>query len=114
MTVEFFLVLPVLLLVLVGGLQVVSLAKTRIELVGAVREGVRVASTTPDPARAVDAVQAALPPEIRDRVRISVRRPSRVGAQAIVSVRLRHLLGRPFPDDFGVDVSASASMLVER
>ena len=113
-TVEFFLVVPLLIVVLVGGLQVVSLARARIELLGAVRDGARVAATSPDPARAVEAVQNALAPSVRDRVRISVSRPGVVGAPVRVSARLRHRLGAPFPDHFGVDLSASATMLVER
>ncbi|MEA1901947.1 MAG: TadE family protein [Actinomycetota bacterium] len=114
MTIEFFLVIPLVILVLVGGLQVISIARARVELVGAAREGVRVAATTPDPARAVSAVEAALPPGVRDRARISVVRPSVVGQPARVSVTVRHLLGVPFPDGFGVDLSASAVMRVER
>ncbi|MCZ6518589.1 MAG: TadE/TadG family type IV pilus assembly protein [Actinobacteria bacterium] len=113
-TVEFLLVVPLLIVVLVGGLQVVSLARARIELLGAVRDGARVAATSPDPAKAVEAVQNALAPSVRDRVRISVSRPGVVGAPARVSARLRHRLGAPFPDHFGVDLSASATMLVER
>jgi len=113
-TIEFFLVIPLVILVLVGGLQVVSVARARIELLGAVRDGARVAATSPDPAKAVDAVQAALAPTVRDRVRISVSRPGVVGAPARVTATLRHRFGAPFPDDFGVDVSASATMLVER
>lgn len=113
-TVEFFLVIPMLILVLVAGLQVVSLARARIELLGAVREGARVAATTPDPALAVKAVQEALAPAVRDRVRVSVSRPAVVGAPARVTARLRHLLGPPFPGDTAVEVSASATMLVER
>lgn len=113
-TVEFFLVIPMVILVLVAGLQVVGVARTRIELLGAVREGARVAATTPDPAKAVDAVQAALPPLVRDRVRVSVSRPSVVGAPARVTAQLRHLFGVPFPEQMGVDLSASATMLVER
>ncbi len=113
-TVELFLVLPIVILVLVAGLQIVSMAKARIELVGAVREGARVAATTPDPARAVEAVQAALPPALREVTRISVSRPSVVGRPATVSAVSRYLLGTPFPDDLGIDISAKASMLVER
>jgi Flp pilus assembly protein TadG len=113
-TVEFFLVLPMVILVLVAGLQVVGLAKARIELIGAVREGARIAATTPDPARAVDAVQAALPEDVRDRVRISVSRPSVVGKQARVSATLEHRMGSPLPTEFTVNISASAVMLVER
>lgn len=113
-TVEFFLVIPMVILVLVAGIQVVSVARARIELLGAVREGARVAATTPDPARAVDAVQAALPPAVRDRVRISVSRPSVAGRPARVTARVRHLLGQPLLEDFGVELTASATMLVER
>lgn len=113
-TVEFFLVVPLVILVLMGGLQVISVARARIELAGAVREGARVAATTPDPSQAVEAVLAALPPQVRERVRVSVSRPSVVGVPARVSARFRHLLGPPFPVDFGVDLSAAATMLVER
>jgi TadE-like protein len=113
-TVEFFLVVPLLIVVLVAGVQVISVARTRIELVGAVREGARVAATTPDPARAVEAVREALSPEDRDRVRISVSRPAVVGRPARVSASFRVTLPVPFLDDFGVDVRASATMLVER
>ncbi len=111
---EFFLVVPLLIVVLVAGIQVISVARTRIELIGAVREGARVAATTPDPARAVDTVRAALPPGIRDRVRISVSRPGVVGRPARVSARLRHVLPIPLLDDLGFELSASATMLVER
>jgi hypothetical protein len=113
-TVEFFLVLPMLVLVLVAGMQVVSLGRARIELVGAARDGARVAATTPDPARAVEAVLAALPPAVRSRARVSVTRPAVVGQPARVQVRLRHPLGPPFPGSLAVEVSASATMLVER
>lgn len=113
-TIELFLVIPAVILVLVAGLQVVSLARARIELVGAVREGARVASTTPDPSKAVEAVQAALSPEMRVVTRVSVSRPSAVGSPARVTAVSRYLLGAPFPHDFGVDIAATASMLVER
>ena len=114
MTVEFFLVIPLLALVLVAGVQVVSVARARVELLAAVREGARVAATSPDPAKAVVAVRNALDPSVRERVRVSVSRPSVVGSPARVKAKLRHRFGSPFPPDFGVDVSASASMLVER
>ena len=111
---EFFLVIPLLIVVLAAGIQVISVARTRVELLGAVREGARVAATTPDPARAVAAVRGALSPHERDRVRISVSRPSVVGKPARVTARLLHVLPVPLIDDFGVEVSASATMLVER
>ena len=113
-TVEFFFVVPLLIVVLAAGIQVISVARTRIELLGAVREGARVAATTPDPSRAVEAVRNAMSPEDRDRVRISVSRPGIVGRPAKVTARFRHVFPIPFIEDFGVEVRASASMLVER
>jgi Flp pilus assembly protein TadG len=112
--VELFLVLPVVILVVVASLQVVNVARARLELQMAARDGARVAATTPDPARAVEAVLAALPPGMRDGARVSVQRPSRVGAMATVTVSLRYLLGRPFPSDLGVDLSVRATMRTER
>lgn len=114
MTVELFLVLPIVIMVLVASIQLIGVARARIELQGAVREGARVAATTPDPAKAVDAVLAALAPEIRDGARVSVERPSRVGAMAQVTVSIRHSLGQPFPSGLGVDLSARATMRTER
>lgn len=113
-TVEFFLVVPLLIVVLAAGIQVVSVARTRIELLGAVREGARVAATTPDPAKAVSAVRDALAPGQRDRVRISVSRPGVVGRPARVTATYRHVLPVPLLDDLGFDLRVSASMLVER
>jgi Flp pilus assembly protein TadG len=113
-TVELFLVLPVLILVVVASIQLVGVARARIELQGAAREGVRVAATTPDPAKAVEAVLASLAPETRDRVRVSVQRPSRVGAVASVSVSIRHPVGLPFPSRGAVDLVAKATMRTER
>jgi hypothetical protein len=53
-------------------------------------------------------------PADRDRVRISVSRPALVGRPARVTATMRHDLNIPFLSDLGVDLSASASMLVER
>lgn len=111
---EFFLVVPLLIVVLAAGIQVISVARTRIELLGAVREGARVAATTPDPAKAVTAVRDALAPNQRDRVRISVSRPGVVGRPARVTATYRHSLPVPVIDDLSFDIRVSASMLVER
>lgn len=112
--VEFFLVLPMVILVLVAGMHLVTAVAVRTEMVAAARDGARVAATTPDPAHAVEAVRLALPPSMRDRARISVTRPSLVGQPAQVVIQLRHYFGSPFPEGVGIDLSASASMLVER
>lgn len=113
-TVEFFLLVPMLVVILAAGISVVSVARARVELLGAVRDGARVAATTPDPAKAVTAVQEAMAPEMRSRVRVSVSRPSVVGRPARVTARMAHPLGPPFPSGLSVEVVASASMLVER
>ena len=111
---EFFLVVPMVVLVLVAGLEVVGLARARIELVAAVREGARVAATTPDPARAVAAVEDALGQTMRDRVRISVARPSVAGRPARVVATAQQRVLSFFGGGFTVTLSADASMLVER
>ena len=111
---ELFLVIPIVVLVLVAGLQVVSLARARLDLAGAARDGARVAATTPDPRRAVEAALAALPPEVRPRARVSVTRPSVPGRHARVVITVRHHLGSPFPPGMGFDLSAAAAMTVER
>jgi Flp pilus assembly protein TadG len=112
--VEFVLVLPLIIVVLAASLQLIGVARARIELQGAAREGARVAATTPDPANAVEAVLAALSPEMRSGARVSVERPARVGAVATVTVSIRHELGRPFPSSLGVALSARATMRTER
>lgn len=114
MTIEFFLVIPLLIVVLAAGVQVISVARARIELLGAVREGARVAATSPDPAKAVEAVRIAMPPGDRDRIRIWVSRPGVVGRPARVRATMRHDLPVPWIHDLSVDLSATASMLVER
>ena len=111
---ELFLVIPMVVLVLVAGLQVVTAARSRLELAGAARDGARVAATSPDPRRAVEAALAALPVEVRQRARVSVTRPTLPGQRARVVVTLRHRLGPPFPTGAGFDISASATMVVER
>jgi hypothetical protein len=107
-------VVPLVILVLVAAIQVVGLARVRMELQAAARDGARVAATTPDPARAVEAVVAALSPDARDRVRVSVERPARAGAPARVTVSIRHSLGVPFASELAVPVTARATMRTEK
>lgn len=111
---ELFLILPVLILVVVASLQVIGVARARLELQSAARDGARIAATTPDPSRAVEAVLASLSTELRQRARVSVQRPARVGVPAVVTVTLRYTLGVPFPGGMSVDLSARASMRTER
>ena len=113
-TVEFFLVLPALFLVLATGILVVSVARARIELTGAVREGARVAATSPDPAKAVEAVRLALPEEARASTRIRVSRPSVVGRMAVVTAVSRREFSLGWLPKLTFDLRARAAMMVER
>ncbi len=113
-TVEFFLVLPLVVLLLVAGLQLVSVARVKIELIGAVREGARVAATTPDPSRAVDAVVGALDPEMASRTRISVTRPSVPGQMATVTATFRQVVDFFILPDLEFDIPARATMRTEK
>ena len=113
-TVEFFLIIPLLFIVLIAGLQVVAAARVKVELHGAVREGARVAATTPDTSRAVDAVVAALDPDMAATTRISVTRPATPGQPAIVSARYLHHVDLLVFPDLAFEISASASMRTEK
>ncbi len=111
--VETALVLPVVLLVLLAGLEVVAVARTQLHLVAAAREGARVAATVADPSRAVAAVRGALGPEEGSRVGVTVTRGG-PGSSATVTVRLRHRLVSPFLGGFAVELRSRAVMRVER
>ncbi len=111
--VESALVLPVVLVVLLAGLEVVAVARTQLHLVAAAREGARVAATVADPARAVAAVRAALGPEEGSRVGVTVTRGGR-GSSATVTVRLRHRLVTPLLRSLTVELRSRAVMRVER
>ena len=112
--VEFVLVLPVVVLVLLAIVEVTVVARTQYELVNAAREGARTAATVPDPSRAVAAVQSALDPDVARRVRVTVERPGTVGSVAVVTVVLPHRLAGTLLGGLPVDLRARASMRVER
>lgn len=110
---EFFLILPLVIFVLLAGIQVVAAAQLRVELQGAAREGVRVAATTPDPARAVAAVVASLDPVTAKKARISVTRPAVPGQTASVMVVVRHTVRLLLLPDISFDLAARAAMRTE-
>lgn len=109
---EFALVIPLLVLVLLALVQVAVVARTQLELVHAAREGARRAATAPDPAEAVKAVRAALGEPSAGQVRVSVRRPHVVGGSAEVKVVLPYRLATPLA--FTIRLHARAVMRVER
>ncbi len=112
--VEFALVLPVVVLVLLAIVEVTVVARTQYELVHAAREGARTAATVSDPSRAVQAVQAALDPVAAGRVRVTVERGGTVGSNAVVTVALPYRLGSRILGGLQVSLRARSVMRVER
>jgi hypothetical protein len=111
--VEFALVLPVVLVVILAVAEIAVVARVQLEVVNAAREGAREAAVSPDPAQALAAARASLGSAGHD-ARISVRRPHVVGAAAEVEVVVPHRIA---PAVFGgalVQLRGSASMRVEQ
>jgi Flp pilus assembly protein TadG len=97
-TVEFALVLPVLVLALMAVLQVALVVRDHIALVHATREAARQASVDPDPSAARRAAHRSLP---HSHVEVGAR--PRVGESIKVRVTYRShtdlpLVGALFPD----------------
>ncbi len=111
--VEFALVLPLVLVVLLGIVEVAVVARSEIQLVHAAREGAREAATSPDVRRSVAAVHSALGDAGR-AARVSVRRPALVGEKTTVTVSLTHTVAAPVFGGFTVELRASSTMRVER
>lgn len=111
--VEFALVVPLVLVLLLGLVEVAVIARTQLEVVNAAREGARMAASSPEPADAVDAVRAVLGSS-GSSARVSVRRPHIVGRRAEVRVRLPYRVAAPLLGGFTVELGARATMRVER
>lgn len=111
--VEFALVVPLVLLLVLGVVEVAVVARTQLEVVNAAREGAREAAATPDPARAVKAARASLG-AAGASARVSVRRPHVVGQLAEVRVSVLHRVGAGFLGGLSLDITGRASMRVER
>ena len=111
--VEFALVLPVVLLLVMALVEVAVVARTQLEVVNAAREGAREAAASPDPSAAVAAVRATLG-ELGPSARVSVRRPDVVGRQATVRVTVPYRVAGVLLGGFRVQLSATSSMRVER
>jgi len=111
--VEFALVVPLVLALVLGLVEVALVARTQMEVVNAAREGAREAAASPDPSDAVRAARAALA-ETGTNVRVSVRRPDVVGGLAEVRVTLPYRVGSAFFGGVVVEITAKAVMRVER
>lgn len=112
--VEFALVLPLALLVLLALGEVVATGRAQLEVISAAREGARVAAVSPDPAKAADSVRAVLPPRLAAVARVSVTRPHVVGEPAEVGVTAVRTVAAPLFGGFPVELRATASMRVEQ
>lgn len=112
-TVEFALVLPVVLLVVLAVAEVAVVGRVQLELVNAAREGAREAATSPDPARALVAARAALGGSA-DAARINVSRPHVVGATAVVEITLPHTLAPVLFGGATIELRGRAAMRVEQ
>jgi len=112
-SVEFVLILPLIVLVLVATMEVAALARARMTVVAAAREGARVAATHPDPAEAAEATREALG-SLGASARSTVTRPHVVGRPAVVEVAVPQRLRAPILDGLAVTLTGSATMRVER
>lgn len=106
--------MPLVLVVLLGAVEVVVAGRAQLELVGAAREGARRAATSPDPAHAAAAVRQALDADLATRTRVTVIRPHVVGRAAVVRLEARHRVAMPLLGGFDVTLRARAAMRVER
>jgi len=113
MSVEFALVLPLVILALFTVAEVAGVAKTQIELTNAAREGARTAAVDPEPAAAAQVVRAALGDAASQAI-VTVSRPHIVGEPAVVSITFNHTLAPFLMGGAGVQLRATASMRVER
>lgn len=111
--VEFALITPLILLLVLGIVEVAVVARTQLELINAAREGAREAAASPDPGAAVAAARSSLGSS-GAAARVRVRRPHVVGQRAEVSITLQHRVARVVFGGFDVELSARSSMRVER
>ncbi|MCJ7781820.1 MAG: pilus assembly protein [Acidimicrobiia bacterium] len=111
--VEFALVVPLVLALVLGVVEVALVARSQMEVVNAAREGAREAAVSPDPSDAVRAARASLG-EVGSSAQVSVRRPDVVGRLAEVRVTLPYRVAAPFFGGVGVQITAKAVMRVER
>lgn len=111
---EFALVLPVVLLLLLASVEVVVVARTQLEVGHAAREGARAAATLTDVEQAIRAARRSLPGAVAGSARVTVEREQHVGGTARVTVSLRHPVVAPLFGGFDVTLRSTAVMRVER
>jgi Flp pilus assembly protein TadG len=112
--VEFALVLPLVLVVLVAAVEVAVVARAQLEVSQAAREGAREAAASPDPELAVEAVRRFLGDAAGRQARISVKREHRVGGVAEVLVTVPYRVAAPLFGGLTVYLEGRCVMRVER
>jgi len=112
--VEFALVVPLVLVVLLAAVEVAVVARAQLEVSQAAREGAREAAATPDPAAAVGAVRRFLGDGLGAQARVSVSRDHVVGGRAEVVVQVPYRVVAPLFGGFTVHLEGRCTMRVER
>ncbi|MDP8956192.1 MAG: pilus assembly protein [Actinomycetota bacterium] len=95
-TVEFALVLPMVMVMILAVLQVGLLVKDQLIVVGAARAGAREAAVSPDDGRAREAAVNAAATLRSDQIEVDVRRDGGVGTAVAVTVLYRASAVVPF------------------
>ena len=84
--VEFALLLPVIVLLVMTVVQVGMIVQTQLMLTNAAREGARAAAVAVESSEAVAAALSVLPSGVAGEVRVTVERQLQVGGRAKVTV----------------------------
>jgi Flp pilus assembly protein TadG len=112
--IEFALVLPLVILVLVASIEVLAVARSQLQLTHAAREAAREAASTPDPSAAVAAARSALPGDLASRAEVTVEREHRVGGKAVATIVVRHRLAASLFGGIDLPLRSRAVMRVEK
>ncbi len=112
--VEFALLLPVVVMLIIAVFEVGVLVQTQLMLTNAAREGARAAAVVVEATDAVTAVRESLPGELSGSVRVSVERQSHVGGRAKVTVEYLIVMFGRLGGGVEIPLSSSAEMRVER
>jgi Flp pilus assembly protein TadG len=112
--IEFAMIVPLVLALLLGTVEVAVIARTQLTVSQAAREGAREAATSTDPETAVAVVRRFLGDELAPGARVSVSRDHVVGGRAEVVVRVRYPVAAPLFGGWPIQLEARSSMRVER
>lgn len=112
--VEFALVIPLVLAVLLAAVEITVVARTQLAVSQAAREGAREAAASPDPERAVAVVLRFLGNDLARDARVAVSRDHVVGGRAEVVVKVRHRIAAPLMGGWPIELEARSSMRVEQ